>query len=330
MRDEKIREVMQETIVESVVPKTVEHPAEYYRTVVVIPAFNEERFIGSVVIQARKHAATVIVVDDGSQDDTAEIAEVAGALVIQHEVNSGKGMALNTGFRRARQISDVEVIVTVDGDGQHDCGEIPQLVRPIFAGEADMVVGSRFLGRKSRIPRWRVFGQHALTLATNLSSNENLTDSQSGFRAFSNKVLDVFHFDSRGFSVESEMQFMMHDVGLRVKEVPISVVYEEPPKRNPVIHGLQVVNGVLRLVGQYRPLLYFGGGGLAILTVGLLWGVYVVQIYSRARTLAVGYALISVLLMVVGSTALFTGVMLHSVIGLIKDIKKAFERSRED
>jgi glycosyltransferase involved in cell wall biosynthesis len=311
-------------------PEQNYHPSGFDQTAVIIPAYNEARFIGSVVLQAHRYAANVIVVDDGSRDDTVKIAEAAGAVVIRHEINSGKGVALKTGFQYARQLADVMVIITIDGDGQHNCSEIPEMTRPILEGRADLVVGSRFLGKKSDIPPWRIFGQHALTLATNLSSRSALTDSQSGFRAFSRKMLDVFYFDSNDFSVESEMQFVVHKAGLHVIEVPISVVYEEPPKRNPVMHGLQVVNGIMHLISTYRPLFFFGGGGLFILLVGLIWGWYVVDIYIRVKTLAVGYALISALLIIIGSSSLFTGLMLHSVIGLMNDIKKAIERVQKD
>jgi len=310
----------------SINPPDVAHPAGFDQIVVIIPVFNEARFIGSAVIQARRHASVVIVVDDGSTDGTAEIAEIAGALVIRHEVNSGKGVALKTGFQHAREFENAKVIVTIDGDGQHNCAEIPQLAAPILAGMADMVVGSRFLGKKSDIPRWRVFGQHALTIATNLSARTSLTDSQSGFRAFSRKMLDVFYFDSKDFSVESEMQFVMRQAGLHVIEVPISVVYEEPSKRNPIMQGLQIINGIISLVSLYRPLFFFGGGGLILLSIGVIWSFYVIQRFYQVGILPVGYALISVVLLVVGSAALFTGVMLHAVRRQIMEIKKQIER----
>jgi glycosyltransferase involved in cell wall biosynthesis len=310
----------------SLAPPQQVHPSAFDQTAVIIPAYNEARFIGSVVLQARCYAATVIVVDDGSHDDTVKVAEAAGAVVICHEVNSGKGVALKTGFQHVRQLAGVLVIVSVDGDGQHNCHEIPEMTRPILEGRADLVVGSRFLGKKSDIPAWRIFGQHALTLATNLSSRSSLTDSQSGFRAFSHKVLDLFPFDTDGFSVESEMQFVIQQAGLRVIEVPISVVYEEPPKRNPVMQGLQVLNGIVRLVSTYRPLVFFGGGGLILLLIGFAWGAYVVDIYRKVQTLAVGYALISVLFTIIGASSFFTGLMLHSVTALMKDIKKSINR----
>jgi glycosyltransferase involved in cell wall biosynthesis len=303
--------------------------ADFERIAAVIPAYNEERFIGSVVLQARQHASVVVVVDDGSKDNTAKLAASAGAIVLRHLKNSGKGVALTTGFNYVRRHTNAEAIVTLDGDGQHRCDEILEVARPILEDRADVVVGSRFLNIQSDIPKWRIFGQHALTLATNLGSNTNLTDSQSGFRAFSRAVLNTFNFHSRGFSVESEMQFMIQDVGLRVVEVPVSVIYAEPSKRNPVKHGMQVVNGILTLIGQYRPFLFFGSIGIVCLVAGFFWGVWVVDIYTRIRELAIGYALISALLMIIGASSLFTGIMLHAVTNLLREIKRAIEQSHE-
>lgn len=295
-------------------------------TLVIVPAYNEERFIGSVVIQARHYATRVIVVDDGSTDDTAAIAEEAGARVIRHEKNLGKAAALTTGFVHARGlIADghpVQVVVILDGDGQHQCVEIPHVVEPILAGEADIVVGSRFLGAKSRIPKWRVFGQQALTVATNLGSGFNLTDSQSGFRAFSPQTLAALDFESEGFSVESEMQFLVQKNDLRVKEVPIQVIYAERSKRNPFGQGLKVVNGILKLVGQHRPLVYFGVSGTVLLITGIGWGIVVVQRFYRTQHLAAGYAMICLLLSIVGMILISTGITLHSVRGLLLDVLK--------
>jgi glycosyltransferase involved in cell wall biosynthesis len=292
--------------------------------VIVIPAYNEARFIGSVVLQAVEYG-TVIVIDDGSSDHTALIAANAGATVLRHETNLGKTEAVNTGFDYARTL-EADAFVLMDGDGQHDCTEIPALITPILMGEADIVVGSRFLQVKSRIPKWRVFGQHALTLATNLGSGSNLTDSQSGFRAISPEVLADLDFNTEGFSLESGMQFLAKERRLRIAEVPISVNYVEPAKRNPINQGLQVLNGIVRLVSQHRPLFFFGGGGMILLLLGLFWGGYVVDIYVRLHVLAVGYTLISVMLSILGSTALFTGLMLNAVVGQFRDLKKTIER----
>lgn len=281
--------------------------------IAVIAAYNEDRFIGSVVLKTRRYVDQVIVVDDGSTDQTAQIAEECGALVIRHEKNCGKAEAINTGLERARAM-DAALVILIDADGQHDPAEIPTLVAPIEAQQADVVVGSRFKGKKSEIPRWRIIGQHALTLATNVASGVPLTDSQSGFRALSRKALYAFSFRAEGgFSIESEMQFLVQQHKLTIEEVPVQMTYDEGPKRNPFKHGLQVLNGILNLVSMHRPLFFFGVPGLLILLVGLVLGAIVVERYNTYQTLAVGYALISILLDLIGIQTLFTGIILHTI-----------------
>jgi glycosyltransferase involved in cell wall biosynthesis len=294
------------------------------RTMVIIPAYNEERFIGSVVLKAAKYADMVLVVDDGSSDGTAEVAEAAGAVVVRHALNQGKGVALNTGFRKAREF-DPDVVITIDADGQHIPEEIALVTAPVLADQADIVVGSRYLQKKNSVPAHRVWGHVAFNLMTNWVSGVVITDSQSGFRAFSRRALAAISFNSDGFSVESEMQLLAHEHDLRVKEIPITIYYHDRPKRLVVAHGLLVLSGLLRLVGQYRPLLFFGVPGLVLLLAGLGWGVWVVDIYRRAQTLAIGYALVSGLLSTIGALALFAGIILHSVRGLLLDLVRPRE-----
>ncbi len=294
------------------------------RIVAVIPAYNEERFIGSVVLKARQYADAVIVVDDGSTDATGEIAQAAGAIVVRHDHTRGKGAALNTGFCKARELVP-EVVVVLDADGQHRCEEIPTLAHPVLEDGVDMAVGSRFLRVDSRIPGLRALAIRALTVATNIGSGLGLSDSQTGFRAFSPRAMDTVTFRSAGFSVESEMQFLAREHGWKVVELPITSRYDDGPKRNPIPHWLQVLNGVLRLIGQYRPLLFFGVPGMAILLLGLLGGAWVVSIYRNTQTLAVGYALMSVLLSIVGSLSLFAGIILHSIRGLLLELVRPKE-----
>jgi hypothetical protein len=159
-----------------------------------------------------------------------------------------------------------------------------------------------------------------LTLITNLLSGIGLTDSQSGFRAFSRRALKTATWQTSGFAVESEMQFAIRECGLTVMEVPIKCIYAEPAKRNPIAHGFEVISGLIRLVGQYRPLFFLGTVGMLLLIAGLAWGIWVVTIYLTKGALAVGYALISVLLIVVGQQILFSGIILHSVRGLLQGL----------
>ncbi|MDA8219852.1 MAG: glycosyltransferase family 2 protein [Dehalococcoidales bacterium] len=310
---------MQTTIPETTVAQKI---------VIVIPAYNEERFIGSVVLKALKFGDTVLVVDDGSSDETAEIAAAAGAIVVQHAVNSGKGVALRTAFRKARELG-ADVVVTLDADGQHLPEEMAMVAAPVLRGEADIVVGSRYLERTSEVPSHRIWGHAVFNLITNGASGVTVTDSQSGYRAFSAKALTALSFHSNGFSVESEMQFLARENGLRVAEVPITIRYRDKPKRNVIVHGLMVLNGILQLIGQHRPLLFFGVPGFISLLVGMLWGVWVVEIYRMTSTLAIGYALIAVFLSIVGVLALFTGVMLHSVRGLLLSLVRPRDSSSD-
>lgn len=298
------------------------------RVVAIIPAYNEERTIGSVVLRAMAHVHDVVVVDDGSTDATAQIAEAAGAIVVRHKRNRGKGAALNTGFYKAREL-DPDALVLLDADGQHLPNEVPNVLAPVLADEADIVVGSRYIGNGNGhangngngngVPRHRVVGHWAFTTLTNVTSGVRVSDSQSGFRALSWRAIQALNFSSDGFSVESEMQFLAGELGLRVAEVPITADYVDKPKRPVVAHGLMVLNGMLRLVGQYRPLFFFGLAGVFLLLVGVGWGWWVVVVYSRTQQLAIGYALISVLLTVLGSLSLFSGIMLHSVRALLME-----------
>ncbi len=295
------------------------------RVVAVIPAYNEERFIGSVVLATRQFVDTVIVVDDGSTDATVEIARAAGALVLCHERNQGKGKALQTGLKKARELSPA-VVVVLDGDGQHLPKEIPTVVAPILKGEADMVVGSRYLNGGSRVPLLRVWGHQVFNFLTNQASGVPLTDSQNGFRAFSARVLDALSFRSDGFSVESEMQFLASEHGWRVREVPVTVLYADKPKRSVLLHGAAVLNDLIEFVGQRRPLFFFTLFGSLVLSLGMVWGLVVVEIYRQTLQLAVGYALVCVMLVILGSTFLATGFILHSVRGLLTEMMRGVRR----
>jgi glycosyltransferase involved in cell wall biosynthesis len=287
---------------------------------IVIPAHNEERFIGSTVLRARQICQHVLVMDDGSTDQTAAIARLAGAEVISRDKNLGKGVALNSALNHVRQYKP-DVVISLDADGQHSPEEIDHVAAPILSGQADIVIGSRYLGDSSDTPRHRILGHRIFNWLTSAASGVHASDSQSGFRAFSPAALELPKFHSKGFSVESEMQFLINQHGLRLVEAPITIKYPDKPKRNVFSHGMLVLNGLLRLIGQYRLLLFFGLPGVVLLVVGLLWGVFVVEIYQRSLKLATGYAMISILLTILGSLFISTGIILHSIRGLLTDME---------
>src|SRR5438270_862814 len=237
------------------------------RVVAVIPAFNEERAVGSVVLRLRHVLDSVIVVNDGSSDATEEVARLAGAQVISHPINKGYGAAIQTGLAAAEKL-DPRAVVLMDADGQHRVEDVVDLVRPILEDEADVAVGSRFADGRTHVPRMRRVAQHGLTWLTNVGSGVKLTDSQSGMRAFGPRALEALLLSSSSMAAASEMQFLAGDAQLRVCEVPIEIRYFGDIKRSAVGQGLDVLNGIIRLVSLRRPLLFFGVPGVMVLILG--------------------------------------------------------------
>lgn len=293
--------------------------------VAVIPAYNEERFIASVVLLTRQYASSVVVVDDGSTDHTAYLAEEAGAHVITIP-HGGKAAALSAGFAYAQTLAP-SAVVTLDGDAQHDPSDIPLIAAPVLDGTADVVVGSRFLNRQSHIPGWRQVGQHALTYATNVVSGVNVTDSQSGFRAFSNHALANLRLRSDNLSVESEMQFEIRTHALRVSEVGISVQYLDKMKRNPVRHGLQVLDTILGIISRRHPLLVFALPGVLLACIGLTTEWIVLRTIDARHVLLMGHAIYGAFLMLAGLVLTITGVILHSLESIVSRIRQEFGTS---
>jgi len=288
---------------------------------VILPAFNEEVSIGSMVLLTKRYADRVIVVDDGSSDRTVEIARKVGAEVIVHETNKGKGVALKTGFEAAE---GSDIIVTMDSDGQHNPAEIPKLVAPIIEGKADMVNGSRYLNNLDKnTPIYRRVGQTVLDKFTNINSGVKVTDSQSGFRAFAGYTKDFFRFQSNGMAIESEMLADIGKAGVRVKEVEIGVRYDvDCSTVNPIKHGLGVLVRILKDMRFNRPLYYFTVPGIVLGTGGIYMGLTFLHILSLGGSSSLGPTVIMILLTLVGTFMAFTGIILHSITEVIVNTKR--------
>ncbi len=282
----------------------------------VIPAFNEAKTISMVIHGVSKYAGEVIVVDDGSSDGTADLAVSAGANVIRIPRNVGKGNALGIGLTTAA-LNGSRVVVCLDADGQHNPDDMPRIVAPVLDGRADMVIGSRFLDASSRelIPTYRRMGQNILTYATNIGNTVRITDSQSGYRAFRKDVLRGFEYAESGMGVESEMVRMAVRNGLRVEEVPITARYDglDTSSIRPGRHGIGVLNSVLRSVRSEHPLLYFGVGGLFLMIIGLILGVYSVEQYITVSQLPFGPSLLATLFTAMGTVFLLVGLILNAI-----------------
>lgn len=216
------------------------------KSIVIIPAFNEEATIEGVVKKSLQHADDVLVVDDGSSDETSQIAENAGALILKHPTNCGKGVSLKDAFGK---VNDYDVVVTIDGDEQHNPDEIPLLVKPIEEGRADFVNGSRYIdGFDENTPAYRRVGQTVLDIATNITAGTHVTDSQSGFRAFRGDTISCYKFRDPGFGIESEMIADAAENNLRILEVPITVRYdvENSSTKGPITHGFGVLFKIIK------------------------------------------------------------------------------------
>jgi len=216
------------------------------KVVAVIPCYNEEEFIGSVITVCNHHVDCVIVSDDNSTDGTARAARQFGALVIDAPTRAERGAGANTrrGIEEAL-MADADIIVTLDGDGQHDPGDIPALVAPIAERKADMVIGSRFLADGYKIKRYRKLGIDAITKALNFGSSTKIVDGQSCFRAFSRKVLEQIEITENGFSFSVEVPIKVRAASFRITEVPVRCIYHDRPgsnsAMNPIRHGVSVL-----------------------------------------------------------------------------------------
>jgi len=290
--------------------------------VAVIPAYNEQISLGSVILLARQYVDTVIVVDDGSKDRTSEVARSAGAKLIKLDENMGKAYALLLGLRAARE-HNCKAVVMFDADGQHLTRDIPRIAAPVLNGDADLVIGSRFMEKKGKIPIYRQAGQKTLNLFTNMGSQVNISDSQSGFRALSRKALDNLDFRSDGYNVESDMIAHFAATGLVIKEVPIDVRYEVPHKhkKNPVTHGMGVLASLINLVSYRRPLLAFGIPGLLLIIGGLFAEVWVFAEYYANNNFHYVLAIGSAFVLILGMLLVIAGLILNTLVRIVNGCK---------
>lgn len=282
------------------------------KILVAMPAYNEEKYIGSLVTKAREYADEVLIVDDGSTDGTPEVARLAGATVIQHKENKGYGAAVQSILAEAKRIAP-DILVLLDADSQHNPGEIPRLVEPISQG-FDLVIGSRKLLRDN-IPLYRRIGQGVISYFCYILSGEKLSDSESGFRVFSRKAVGMLELREDGMSVSAETIAKAAEKGLKITEIPISITYtRDGSTLNPVRHGFGVLSRIIAMILERRPLLFFGLGGAILILLGFLAGMRVIGIVSGGGKIDTSTVLVSVFFITIGILIIFTGVIRHQLI----------------
>lgn len=281
---------------------------------VCIPAFNEERIIGKVVKDCLRYSDKVIVCDDGSSDKTYEEAELAGAICLRHKKNLGKGAALKSLFNFAKN-SNFEIIVTIDGDGQFLPEEIPKLVRPIDENTADIVIGYRF-DDASEMPNYRKVGNKILNKMTNLASDLPTNDSQSGYRAYSKKVIEKIEFNLDGFGSDSEILIDASRKKFRISEERVKVIYDTGMKtstKNPISHSGEVITSLLEIIAIKSPLKFIGIPGTILMFFGIVFAVNVVTVFNETRYFSIPYTMIVIIFLVIGSMLLLMSVLLFSI-----------------
>jgi glycosyltransferase involved in cell wall biosynthesis len=291
------------------------------KTVIGIPAFNEEKNIGSLIVNLKKKYDYVLVCDDGSSDSTADIASEMGAIVVKHSKNQGYGSAIKTIFNESKKI-DCDILITFDADGQHQISEIDDVLKPIMDNIADIVIGSRFLGKTKNLPKYRKFGIKTITGLTNIMTGSNISDSQSGFRAYSQKVLQEISPTESGMGISTEILIKATKKKIRITEIPITISYENNShSKEPISHGTSVIISTVKHVAIERPLLYYGATGLFFLALGLVFATWALQIYSEQQVFMTNVALIGICGIILGTILLISGTILFSIANLLKGNK---------
>ncbi len=287
--------------------------------IVCIPAYNEEETIGDIVKKSLKHSDKVIVCNDGSSDKTAKFAKQNGAQVISHQKNLGYGAAICTLFKKVKT-EDTDVMITLDGDGQHDPNQIPILVDALKKNNVDVVVGSRFLNKNSNSKGYRKTGIKIITSASNIGTKFKVTDAQSGFRAYSKKAIQQINPTEKGMSVSTEILQKASNKGLTLAEVPISVSYgKDTSEQNPVPHGVSVLMNTIKFVSVKHPLPFYGFPGIALIIAGIVLGAQFLDAYLNEDTIFYGSLVASVVLFLLGAILSVTAIILYSMVTLMQD-----------
>lgn len=278
------------------------------KIVTCIPAYNEEKTIARVVIEAQKYSDVVIVCDDGSTDYTGIIAEKLGAVVIKHKENRGYGAALKSLFTKALEFSP-EIVVTIDADLQHDPKYIPLLIKLLKEHDADIAIASRAKGDET--PTYR---RLAVKVFSKMLSSK-VSDVQSGFRAYKASILKTIMPEENGMEASIEILSKALNEGCKIVEIPIPFKYKglETSTLNPIVHGYNIVSEILKNKVLKKPLTYLGIPGVVFIVLGLISGLWVIKRYIEVKQLATGTAIVTAILLIGGLLLILTAVHIFTI-----------------
>jgi len=290
------------------------------KIIVGIPAFNEEKNIAAIITKLADITDTIIVCNDGSSDLTSDIAEKMGAFVINHEKNLGYGAAIRSIFLKAKEL-DGDILVTFDADGQHRIEDIEKVTKPIIDQEADLVIGSRFLDESEKeVPRYRKVGIKVITKITNASIKKQLTDSQSGFRAYSKKVLVKLNPSELGMGISTEILIKASSKNFRITEVPIKILYAgDTSTHNPVSHGSSVILSTIKYTSIEHPLKFYGIPSMILFIIGISFTYLSAEYYAEIGRLNTNLTIIAAGTVLIAVVLLITSILLYSLVSVVRE-----------
>jgi len=283
-------------------------------TLACIPAFDEEGRIGKTILEVSQYVDKVIVCDDGSSDNTANEAEMAGAYVIRHQKNIGKGGAMKSLFKFARA-SNSDIIITIDADRQFLPKEIPRLIKPIVEQNADIVVGYRF-DDKTEMPKYRKIGNKILDKITNMAESLPIRDTQSGFRSYSKNAIKKIKFTTDGFGADSEILIDASKKELKILEEKVTVIYntgERTSTKNPISHTSEVIVSIVEQIAIKHPLKYLGIPGILLIISAMILGENVFTMFNETQYFSIPITMIMLGSLIIGSMLILISVLLYSI-----------------
>ena len=290
------------------------------RVIVGIPAFNEEKNIASLITQLKEITDEIIVCNDGSTDSTSKIAEELGAIVINHEKNLGYGAAIRSIFLKSKNL-DGDVLVTIDADGQHRVDDVSKVINPIINGESDLVIGSRFLDESEKeVPKYRKVGIKVITKVTNATIKKQLTDSQSGFRAYSKNVIKELNPAELGMGISTESLIKASSKNFRISEVPIKIIYSgDTSTHDPISHGSSVILSTIKYTSIEHPLKFYGIPSLIFFIIGISFTYLAAQYYTEIGRLNTNLTIVAAGTVLIAVVLLITGILLYSLVSVVRE-----------
>ena len=290
------------------------------KIIIGIPAFNEEKNIASIITKLMNITDTIIVCNDGSSDLTSEIAEKMGAVTINHKKNLGYGGAIRSIFLKAKEL-DGDILVTFDADGQHRIEDIEKVIKPIINQEADLVIGSRFLDASEKeVPQYRKVGIKVITKITNASIKEQLTDSQSGFRAYSRKIINELNPSELGMGISTEILIKASSKNFKITEVPIKILYSgDTSTHNPISHGSSVILSTIKYTSIEHPLKFYGIPSVIFFIIGLSFTYLSAQYYAEIGRLNTNLTIVAAGTVLIAVVLLITSILLYSLVSVVRE-----------